>query len=102
MSQEIINQIKQLFNMLSPEDKDVVRKDLNEGFGTVISSFVQRHQKTYGHNPIFTVRPVESSTSDVIVDLEVSFGDFTGSGKNQKLAKFNAIEKANASTNAWE
>lgn len=94
------NQIKKLFNSLSKAEQTELLKELSSNTGTSISiaDFSMKHQKRYGKNVEFIVGQSGLDHAPVIsATAHTSFGDFKATGSNQKIAKANAIEKANES-----
>ena len=90
--------IKELFASLSKAEQTELLKELssNSGKSTSISEFAVKHQKRYGSNAEFTISQAGLDHAPVITAIvHTSFGDFSGKGSNQKIAKANAIEKAN-------
>jgi len=93
------NQIKELFASLSKADQVELLKELSSNSGTSISiaDFSMKHQKRYGNNVEFTIKQTGLDHAPTITaTVHTAFGDFKATGSNQKIAKANAIEKANA------
>ncbi len=93
------NQIKELFASLTKDEQTELLKELSSNSGTSISitDFSMKHQKLYGKNVEFTVEQSGLDHAPVIaVTAHTAFGNFCATGSNQKIAKANAIEKANA------
>jgi dsRNA-specific ribonuclease len=96
--------IKKLFNDLSAEEQSVVLLELNKSKKkaeldtSIISAFASRHQKEYQKDIRFTVYKASDDDS-ILVTMHTTFGDFRGVGSNQKIAKINAVKKANE---AWD
>jgi dsRNA-specific ribonuclease len=59
--------------------------------------FAQAHQAHYGTNINFSLAKVKASPKApvITITLTTGFGQFIGKGANQKLAKVNAVQKAN-------
>ena len=100
--------IKDAFFSLSDEDQAELLKELSAVSGTAISinDFSTKHQRVCGQNIKFTPahRMGPSHNPVVSVTVHTSFGSFTGEGSNQKIAKANAIAKAEAEAPlaSWE
>lgn len=93
-----VSKIKELFGSLSKAEQVELLKELSSNSGTSISiaDFAIKHQKRYGRNVEFTVIQSGLDHAPVITAIaHTAFGDFDGKGSNQKIAKSNAIEKAN-------
>ena len=91
--------IKELFASLSKAEQIELLKALSSNSATSISiaDFAIKHQKRYGSNVEFTVTKTGLDHSPVITAIvHTAFGAFEGKGSNQKIAKSNAVEKANS------
>src|SRR6218665_2822713 len=96
------NQIKALFAKLSKTEQVELLKELTSGSGTsvTIADFAVKHQKHYGINIEFTVKQTGLDHAPVVTAVvHTAFGNFKGTGSNQKIAKSSAVEAANA---AWK
>ncbi len=97
---EIKEEIKASFFSLSDEDQAELIKELSAVSGTSISinEFAAKHQQICSQNIKFSsVEQTGLSHSPMIkITLHTAFGDFTGEGSNQKIAKANACTKADA------
>ncbi|MDQ5954517.1 MAG: hypothetical protein QG583_445 [Patescibacteria group bacterium] len=100
MKTSIQAQIIELFGQLSQTEQIEILKKMsaNSSNSISISEFAQKVQHYYGTNIEFS----EAQTSGpdhmpvVTIDLFVPYGKFSGKGSNQKIAKANAIAKADA------
>lgn len=96
--------IKKLFSDLSADEQRIVLVELSNSKKDlivdtdVISKFAARHQKEYQKDITFTVSK-EKDGREINVVLHTIFGKFLGVGSNQKIAKINAVNKANE---AWD
>lgn len=96
--------IKELFASLSKAEQIELLKELSSTSATSISiadfsiaDFSVKHQKRYGRNVEFSIQQVGlDHAPTIIATVHTAFGDFEGRGSNQKIAKANAIEKANS------
>lgn len=91
--------IKELFASLPKAEQIELLKELSSNSGTSISiaDFSVKHQQRYGSNVEFTVTQDGLDHAPVITaTVHTHFGNYTGKGSNQKIAKANAIENANA------
>jgi precorrin-6x reductase len=89
--------IKVLYDELSESNQRVLLKILaaTSESATLIKQFHERHQKQFGCNVTFTVKPSEATHNPIITTVvHTKFGDFEGLGRNQKEAKMNAVIKA--------
>lgn len=90
--------IKKLFASLKKVEQTELLKELSKNSRTSISiaNFAKKHQKKYGKNVKFTVEQSGLDHAPVIAaTAHTAFGVFRATGSNQKIAKANAIEKAN-------
>ena len=100
MSTSIQAQIFELFGQLNQTEQIEMLKKLssNSTNSISISEFAQKVQRRYGTNIEFS----EAQTSGpdhmpvVTIDLYTPYGKFSGKGSNQKIAKADAIKKADA------
>ena len=94
-------QIIDLFGKLSSAEQIELLKELSSNSGTSISiaDFSVKHQKRYGGNLEFTITQAGLDHAPVITAVvHTNYGDFTGKGSNQKIAKANAVSFADK---AW-
>ena len=92
------NQIKKLFSSLKRDDQIELLKELSSNSQTSISisDFAIKHQKHFGKSIEFSILQSGLDHAPTITAvLHTAYGDFEGTGSNQKIAKANAIEKAN-------
>jgi dsRNA-specific ribonuclease len=90
-------QIKKLFVQLEKDEQIELLKELsgNSESSITISELAQLVQKQYGKNIEFTVNQTGLDHCPTITAIaHTPFGDFEGTGSNQKIAKANACEKA--------
>ncbi len=96
----IEDKIKKLFDELTVEEQNSLLLDLNKSKKkleintTDISSFAAKHQKQYGKDITFTISKSEENDTITAV-IHTIYGNFTGTGSNQKIAKVNAVKIAN-------
>ena len=97
-TETIKQNIKDAFFTLSDEEQVEMLKELSMVSGTAVSitDFSAKHQRVCGQNIQFS--PAQSSGPShsplISITVHTSFGSFTGEGSNQKIAKSNAIAKA--------
>lgn len=94
-----VSKIKELFASLSKAEQVELLKELSSNSGTSISiaDFAIKHQKRYGRNVEFTVTQAGLDHAPIVTaTAHTAFGDFSGKGSNQKIAKANAVEEANS------
>ena len=102
MAETPTDKIKKLFDTLTPEAQGTLLHELMAGKKkvdvdtSIISSFAQRHQKEYQSDITFTITKGDKL---ITAELKTLFGPFKGTGTNQKIAKINAIQKAEK---AWK
>ncbi|MBI5325838.1 MAG: hypothetical protein HZB41_11305 [Ignavibacteriae bacterium] len=90
--------IKDAFFSLSDEEQVELLKELSTVSGTAVSinDFSTKHQRVCGQNIQFSPAHRDGPSHNPVVSITVhtSFGTFKGEGSNQKIAKANAIAKA--------
>lgn len=93
----ISKKIKELFDQLSVAEQVQLLKDLSSGSKTSmsISEFAVGHQARYGTDISFQITQTgQGHIPTITAVLHTEFGQFTGRGENQKLAKAQAVQKA--------
>ena len=96
MSKET-DKILKAFNALSSEEQDLILIDLNKSKKALeintmdISVFASRHQKEYGRDITFSIT---TEGKVISATLHTAYGNFSGVGSNQKIAKLNAVREA--------
>ncbi|TAL69418.1 MAG: hypothetical protein EPN82_06180 [Bacteroidetes bacterium] len=90
--------IKDSFFSLTDEDQAELLKELSTVSGTAVSinDFSTKHQRVCGQNIQFSSAHRSGPSHNPVVSITVhtAFGSFAGEGSNQKIAKANAIAKA--------
>lgn len=89
--------IKEMFDTLSKEEQAELLKILSSTAvtSTSIAEFSEAHQKRYGSNVEFTISKKGPDHAPIVTATAITaFGNFTGEGGNQKIAKANAVEAA--------
>ncbi|MCL5990591.1 MAG: hypothetical protein M1419_00620 [Bacteroidetes bacterium] len=90
--------IKDSFFSLSDEDQAELLKELSAVSGTAVSitDFSAKHQQICGQNIKFSnAQRIGLSHMPLIkISVHTAYGTFNGEGSNQKIAKANAIAKA--------
>ena len=92
------DEIKKLFASLNKSEQTELLKELSSNTETSISiaDFAVKHQKRFGSNVEFSVSQIGPDHCPTVTAIaHTAFGDFTGKGSNQKIAKANAVEAAN-------
>lgn len=93
-----IKQVKEMFYALSPTDQAELLKQLNGIDKTtgLIAEFTKLHQLKFRQSCSFSISQDDNKHFPTITaELQTSFGRFVGTGSNQKIAKLDAVVKAN-------
>lgn len=101
MEDTTFEHIVTLFSNLNNEEKQTILKVLSsvEEKSTSISAFCERHQKQFRSNIEFIIHKELVDKKDIITAIaKTAYGEFSGKGSNQKIAKHNAIVQAE---NKW-